>query len=1046
MDQRPKTPKVIKNLNEKDIKYGQFYFVSDQTTQISQFYCLHNDGATEHRREGDRRKRSKKDKQDTHPGTRADGASPRRAVTIDSLSRNFQIPNNESGAKPKLVIWLLCNLKSPNDQGINATDTTGQSSKSEDKKDHGELKANKKSIRMWCRELITFIANTEAWLIAEGEDTEFFRYIGDAIRDHQLVSRCKDPIVFGLTTWPYIQTDLFKEVELQNTFSITKISHTRTTTKTRTCHNIVYEKPDGSKRKLSPNIRYYIFSENTDNSSALRPGLEKDILECVIVLNSASISSIHAQLEQQHNNTPVINILKFGEKYRIHLRKTNQIISSTSCEESEAEQKEATETGKCDICDNEYSSNNYSKNENRRCVLKLSSSSRIDQVILEALTTASSTSDKKQDLHRLLSLSFASDQFPIVRDNKKMWQEMFFKKYLWLGVEAVKYNQVKFIDDIIQSRTDFKKAFSEHQIGELYNRENTSSNTSKDLNVKLLERIGQYCDAKRLAMFMHVTDTEAAKFSTDKNKNAFQDVFIWSLIYNKLELSFLLWENVAHHIGAALFAYYVFKVKYKATDETGHKEILQNNMKDYSRRAVEIINLSYKKNKHKTLDLLTMRMKCWGEASCIEMAIDLENLEILNHPACRFLCKRCWYQGQSEKLVALKQMTETNESQDVIKQSTVTSVWMKYFFSPIIIFWFDFLGLILFLMLYALLLLTKLEMSKFHWIEWILWSWIITYTLEDIFSIFDNVSRVVKSRRKMAENSSTKKVHKSALIFMSFLRVIRKTRPFQRLEFAALLLFYIAWISRWAAYYQAREDSSAMNVAIVFFSLDYILFTLLLFKFFFSSRFLGPLLLMIIEMISTMGKFLLILLVIFIAFAIASESVLYPKTQINSLLVYHIFRKAYWILFGEFFLEEIEIRDMQSDQCTNDPEKYNHYASLRCPSYLGSYFVPILMGVYVMIANVLLFNLLIAKFNSTIEHIEKNAEVIWQLQRFQLTRDYSKKTILAPCFLPITLIILLTTKSRADIFKKRIPNERMTKELILLEQLVVDETSSQKEK
>uniref|UniRef100_A0A2C9LUW3 TRPM SLOG domain-containing protein n=1 Tax=Biomphalaria glabrata TaxID=6526 RepID=A0A2C9LUW3_BIOGL len=370
MDQRPKTPKVIKNLNEKDIKYGQFYFVSDQTTQISQrererdnvcvklyycqFYCLHNDGgATEHRREGDKRKRSKKDKQDT-PGTRA---CPRRAVTIDSLSRNFQIPNNESGAKPKLVIWLLSNLKSPNDQGINATDTTGQSSKSEDKKDHGELKANKKSIRMWCRELITFIANT-AWLIAEGEDTEFFRYIGDAIRDHQLVSRCKDPVVFGLTTWPYIQTDLFKEMELQNTFSTTKISHTRTTTKTRTCHNIVYEKPDGSKRKLSPNIRYYIFSENTDNSSALRPGLEKDILECVIVLNSASISSIHEQLEQQHNNTPIINILKFGEKYRIHLRKTNQIISSTSCEESEAEQKEVTETGKCDTCDNEYRSNN----------------------------------------------------------------------------------------------------------------------------------------------------------------------------------------------------------------------------------------------------------------------------------------------------------------------------------------------------------------------------------------------------------------------------------------------------------------------------------------------------------------------------------------------------------------------------------------------------------------------------------------------------------------------------------------------------------------
>ncbi|KAK6969989.1 transient receptor potential cation channel subfamily M member 1, partial [Biomphalaria glabrata] len=56
----------------------------------------------------------------------------------------------------------------------------------------------------------------------------------------------------------------------------------------------------------------------------------------------------------------------------------------------------------------------------------------------------------------------------------------------------------------------------------------------------------------------------------------------------------------------------------------------------------------------------------------------------------------------------------------------------------------------------------------------------------------------------------------------------------------------------------------------------------------------------------TLAAFLLIVAIFFIAYAIASESVLYPESRISPLLAFHVLRKAFWVLFGEFFLNELE--------------------------------------------------------------------------------------------------------------------------------------------
>ena len=51
-----------------------------------------------------------------------------------------------------------------------------------------------------------------------------------------------------------------------------------------------------------------------------------------------------------------------------------------------------------------------------------------------------------------------------------------------------------------------------------------------------------------------------------------------------------------------------------------------------------------------------------------------------------------------------------------------------------------------------------------------------------------------------------------------------------------------------------------------------------------------------------------------------------------------------------------------TDDCTDNATLYSDYNEQRCPSEIGKYLVPVLMGIYVLMTNVLLLNLLIAMF------------------------------------------------------------------------------------
>ena len=58
---------------------------------------------------------------------------------------------------------------------------------------------------------------------------------------------------------------------------------------------------------------------------------------------------------------------------------------------------------------------------------------------------------------------------------------------------------------------------------------------------------------------------------------------------------------------------------------------------------------------------------------------------------------------------------------------------------------------------------------------------------------------------------------------------------------------------------------------------------------------------------------MIILLVFVLAYAVASESLLYPNSSLTWQRLFHLPRKAYWQVFGELILDEIEMRG--NDSC-----------------------------------------------------------------------------------------------------------------------------------
>lgn len=110
------------------------------------------------------------------------------------------------------------------------------------------------------------------------------------------------------------------------------------------------------------------------------------------------------------------------------------------------------------------------------------------------------------------------------------------------------------------------------------------------------------------------------------------------------------------------------------------------------------------------------------------------------------------------------------------------------------------------------------------------------------------------------------------------------------------------------------------------------------------------------------------------------------------------------MLYGEVFADQID------PPCGESPDQ---------PSCLTGHWInPAVMAIYLLIANILLINLLIAVFNNIFIEVNAISHQVWMFQRFTVVMEYEQKPILPPPFILICHLYLIYKYLKRKMQKK----------------------------
>ncbi|XP_066299867.1 transient receptor potential cation channel subfamily M member-like 2 isoform X2 [Branchiostoma lanceolatum] len=327
------------------------------------------------------------------------------------------------------------------------------------------------------------------------------------------------------------------------------------------------------------------------------------------------------------------------------------------------------------------------------------------------------------------------------------------------------------------------------------------------------------------------------------------------------------------------------------------------------------------------------------------------------------------------------------------KRISALTRFYLFYDAPITTFMHNVLSYILFLCLYSVVILTQFEFNVLSVIDYILAVWIFTLFCEEIRQLITTEARSVSGKL---------------------------------LEYVGNYwnLFDLVNIITFITAFALRFFPGTFSAARVLYSLNLMIFFFRLLHIFYINKEMGPKLIMIARMLKDLIFFIFILIIFILAYGVASQAILYPNETRVGTVLQGIFHKSYFQIYGELFLEEI-----MNDGFTCEADDATAIANntQRCPSEIGTYLVPVLLGLYMLVTNVLLLNLLIAMFGYTFEKVQENTDKIWKFQRYDLIKEYSDRPPLAPPVILFSHIFLLFRAITMGCCKKCRPGDSVMK-------------------
>ncbi|XP_071824925.1 transient receptor potential cation channel subfamily M member-like 2 isoform X3 [Apostichopus japonicus] len=541
-------------------------------------------------------------------------------------------------------------------------------------------------------------------------------------------------------------------------------------------------------------------------------------------------------------------------------------------------------------------------------------------------------------------------------------------------------------------------------------------------------------NAQRPVIFEQVDPTKA-------QYNPIRELFLYAILLNRREMARLLWEKIDEAIAAALTASKILKAMASKEDDMDQKESMLQHAEQYEELAIGVLNECHDQEEDRTLIMMIRNLPNWGNTTCLTMAVQAENRKFIAQSSVQNLLTQIWlgkisdennywklwlcmfcppavnltvwfredersrpekshhqvtavngtidggnrYQPEGEQHAENLEMVSVdkveaglqgNQEEEVIppssdhymdtadvdiRDSGQRLTWrqrIKLFYNaPVIKFRFNTLAYFAFLCLYSYIILTDFNQTV-KWQEWLLIAWVATLYMEEF--------------RQVAHGESNSWKHRLYHWISDFWNMV---------DVATLLLFGIGL--------GLRFFPGTFQAARIVLALDLMVFYMRLLQSFSVSKNLGPKLIMIARMMVDLLFFVCILAVFLIGYGVASQAILFPNETDPRKLFTGIFYHAYFQMYGELFLENIE-----GDGCSDNTTLIDLGLATQCPEH--SWMGILLLCIYMMLSNVLLLNLLIAMFSYTFSNVQDNTDEFWKFQRYEVINEFFGRPPIPP--------------------------------------------------
>ncbi|CEF65614.1 Transient receptor potential cation channel subfamily M member 1 [Strongyloides ratti] len=299
--------------------------------------------------------------------------------------------------------------------------------------------------------------------------------------------------------------------------------------------------------------------------------------------------------------------------------------------------------------------------------------------------------------------------------------------------------------------------------------------------------------------------------------------------------------------------------------------------------------------------------------------------------------------------------------------------FLLFYRAPITSFWIWAISFGVFLTTFTFVLLIEFPIEPTIY-EWYIFVYVISITLEHI--------------RKLLTLEGSSIIEK--------IRVFYNTTYWHILTSTAIMTYFIGFSFR------LNKETIHTHGRIIL-SVNSVFWHMKLFDFLSVHPKIGPYITMAGKMVLNMSYIIVMLLVTLMAFGLSRQAITYPHEKFNWLLVRNIFYKPYFMLYGEVYAGEI---DTCGDEGTN------------CVP--GGWIPPIIMTIFLLVANILLINMLIAIFNNIFTITNAMSQQVWMFQRYSQVLEYQDTPIIPPPFTPlIHLYLIINTLIKWSVRKKK---------------------------